>query len=50
MNRTYTKEEVEELIREIIHQDSFGDVHYIANKVALRESLDLSNPKEIDDE
>ena len=37
----YTKEEVETLIKEIIHQDSYGDTHYKANEIAQREGLNL---------
>lgn len=40
--KTYTKEQVESIIKEIIHQDSFGDVHWHASKVAEREGFDLS--------
>lgn len=45
---TYSKEEVQELIKEIIHQDSFGDVHYKAQQVARREGFDLSNRESAD--
>lgn len=36
----YTKEEVENIVKRIINQDSFGDVHHEAAKVA--KELDMS--------
>lgn len=43
---TFTKEQLEGLIKRIIHQDSYGDVHYEACKVAAEHGLDLSKDKD----
>jgi len=37
----YTKEEVEELVKEIIHQDSFSNMHDKANEIAYREGMNF---------
>lgn len=43
-----TKDEVEKLISRIIHQDSFGDVHHEANKVAKEYNMNFD--KQTDDD
>lgn len=49
----YNKKEVEAIVARIIHQDSFGDVHWEANKVASELGMDFSKkeiPEEDEDE
>ncbi|HEX5185273.1 MAG TPA: hypothetical protein VFV86_00145 [Nitrososphaeraceae archaeon] len=38
----FTKEQVEQIVSRIIHQNSFGDVHWEANKVSKEFGLDFS--------
>ena len=45
----YSKEQIEEIIKRIIHKDSFGDVHKEANKVSQELGLNISvGEKEFD--
>lgn len=42
MEPTFSKEFVENLIKEIIHQDSFGDIHFKANEICHELGLNIT--------
>jgi hypothetical protein len=47
---SYTKQEVQDLINEIIHRDSLGDIFYHARKIMDRHNMKMIDPRKCEDE